>query len=88
MRLVLPIVTFPVGAFAEAVGAYRELMKLWGSKPVDNLHRLKFCLLLGVVLINSILGPTMAYPALLKKGVPVLLGKEGSKATPNKNKSA
>ena len=36
----------------------------------------KNILLLAVVVINGVLGPTMAYPFLLKKGVPVLLGKE------------
>jgi hypothetical protein len=40
-----------------------------------------------VVLVNSILGPTMAYPALLKKGLPVLLGK-GSDTTTKREKTA
>ncbi|KAL3787025.1 hypothetical protein HJC23_010642 [Cyclotella cryptica] len=44
LRLVIPLVTFPVGAFAEALGAYRALMKLWSSDYVDKMHWVKvFC---------------------------------------------
>jgi len=32
-----------------------------------------------VMLINGLLGPTMAYPALLNKGLPALMGKEFDK---------
>lgn len=88
VRLVLPLATFPLGAFAEGLGAYRALMKLWGSSNyVDILHWSKVFLLGMVVLVNSILGPTMAYPALLKKGLPVLLGK-GSDSITQKKKTA
>jgi hypothetical protein len=79
--LVLPLATFPLGAFAEALGAYRALTKLWGSSYVDNLHWFKVFLLGMVVLVNSLLGPTIAYPALLKKGLPVLLGKTSDTTT-------
>ncbi|KAL7543840.1 hypothetical protein ACHAXR_013279 [Thalassiosira sp. AJA248-18] len=74
VRLVLPIFTFPVGAAAEAIGAYRVLSQLWG-KSTDPVYWVQVCSLGMVVLINSLLGPTMAYPALLKKGLPVLMGK-------------
>ncbi len=80
VRMVLPIVTFPLGAFAEAVGAYRVFMELTAnSEEMDGQRLLKMGLLGMVISVNSILGPTLAYPALLKKGVPVLLGKAGSK---------
>ena len=78
IRLVLPIVTFPIGAIAEAVGAYNALSELWSNDKVDELYWVKIGLLGMVVGINSLLGPTMAYPALLKKGLPVLLGKKES----------
>jgi hypothetical protein len=89
VRLVLPIVTFPIGAFAEAVGAYwhlKQLLLVGGDNDDDDatatspslLHWVKVGLLVMVVGINSILGPTMAYPALLKKGLPVLMGKSKS----------
>ena len=86
VRLVLPIATFPVGAFAEAMGAYRTLSKLMNdggagennNDDVDGggvLQWVKIGLLGVVILVNSLLGPTLAYPALLKKGLPVLMGK-------------
>jgi len=78
VRLVLPIVTFPIGAIAEAVGAFRALSKLWNSDDDDSVSWIKLCFLGMVLFINSLLGPTMAYPALLKKGLPVLLGKEST----------
>jgi hypothetical protein len=36
----------------------------------------KLGLLVIVILVNGLLGPTMAYPALLKKGLPALMGKK------------
>lgn len=84
IRLVLPVVTFPIGAISEAKGAFRTLTKLWGNDDVDSLYWVKIGLLAMVVSINSILGPTMAYPALLKKGFPVLLGKESKSSTRQK----
>lgn len=76
VRLTLPIVTFPIGAIAEAVGAYYALSKLWGNE-IDASFMAKIVSLGLVIGINSILGPSMAYPALLKKGLPVLIGKKG-----------
>jgi|EP01082_Thalassiosira_pseudonana_P007608 hypothetical protein len=82
VRLVLPLVTFPIGAFAEALGAYRALKELVTSDGdgSDTFHLVKIVLLGLVVLVNSVLGPTMAYPALLKKGLPALLGNEAATA--------
>mmetsp|Transcript_15107 Transcript_15107/g.23410 ORF Transcript_15107/g.23410 Transcript_15107/m.23410 type:complete len:239 (+) Transcript_15107:101-817(+) len=88
VRLVLPIFTFPLGAFAEAVGAYWHLKQLLGDDDAttrSSLHWIQVGLLVMVVGINTLLGPTMAYPALLKKGLPVLMGKKGkSKSTRKK----
>lgn len=80
VRLILPIFTFPVGAFAEAVGAYKYLLQLLSSpSQTSYLYWMKVGFLGLVVGINTLLGPTMAYPALLRKGLPVLMGtqKEG-----------
>jgi hypothetical protein len=42
--------------------------------------------LLGVaVLVNSIPGPTMAHPALLEMGLPILIGNESDTATKRNN---
>ena len=84
VRLVLPIITFPIGAIGEAVGAYGVLSKLWDNNA-DSLYWIKIGLLGGVIGINSLLGPTMAYPALLKKGLPVLLGKDVKASTTKKS---
>ena len=81
IRLIMPIFTFPVGAAAEAIGAYRVLTELLKGDLNDDgdgsrfVYWIKIGSLGLVVLINSLLGPTMAYPALLKKGIPVLTGK-------------
>lgn len=86
IRLVLPIFTFPVGAFAEAVGAYWHLKQLLVDDATTkrSLHWLQVGLLVMVVGINTLLGPTMAYPALLKKGLPVLMGKKGKSRSTRK----
>ncbi|KAL7550478.1 hypothetical protein ACHAWF_013700 [Thalassiosira exigua] len=83
VRLVLPIFTFPVTAAAEAIGAYRVLTELLGreDEQTSALHWAKVGSLVVVVLINSLLGPTQAYPALLKKGLPVLMGKTDKRKT-------
>jgi len=65
IRMVVPIVTFPIGAFSEAYGAY-----LVFCDP-ESPFGLKVALLF-VLFVNGALGPTMAYPALLKKGLPIL----------------
>ena len=83
IRLIMPIFTFPVGAAAEAIGAYRILTELLkgdlNDDEEDDGSRFVYWIKIGslgmVVLINSVLGPTMAYPALLKRGLPVLTGK-------------
>jgi len=65
IRLVVPLATFPVGAFSEAWAAY-----LVFCNPESSLG-LKAALSV-VLFVNGILGPTLAYPALLKKGLPIL----------------
>ena len=78
VRLAAPLFTFPAGCAAEAYGAYRALAMEWGGGGGDPV---KLGLLGMVILVNGLLGPTMAYPALLKKGLPALMGKtEGQRA--------
>lgn len=69
VRMVVPLVTFPIAAFSEAYAAYLVF--------VDSETPLVLKVVLSAVLfVNGVLGPTMAYPALLKKGLPILgLGK-------------
>jgi hypothetical protein len=75
VRLVVPLFTFPVGCAAETYGAYRALTMEWGDDGGGGENPVKLGLLGMVILVNGLLGPTMAYPALLKKGLPVLKGK-------------
>ncbi|KAL3782375.1 hypothetical protein ACHAW5_001116 [Stephanodiscus triporus] len=87
VRLVAPIFTFPVGCAAEACGAYRALMTEWrddddgGVGDGRGKNPIKLGLLGMVILINGVLGPTMAYPALLKKGLPELMRKADKKGS-------
>jgi len=77
-RMVVPLFTFPVGCFSEAYGAY--LVFADGDTPAWLRA------VLGMVLfVNGVLGPALAYPALLKKGLPVLgLAKKREKRTAKK----
>mmetsp|Transcript_14314 Transcript_14314/g.30587 ORF Transcript_14314/g.30587 Transcript_14314/m.30587 type:complete len:236 (+) Transcript_14314:79-786(+) len=79
VRMVLPLFTFPAGAAAEALGAYRVAREMVEIGVSGFYRPAYYYLVVGslgmVVLINGVLGPTMAYPALLKKGLPMLLGK-------------
>mmetsp|Transcript_9974 Transcript_9974/g.14681 ORF Transcript_9974/g.14681 Transcript_9974/m.14681 type:complete len:211 (-) Transcript_9974:33-665(-) len=71
MRMVVPLVTFPWGCATEAYGAYQVL------RSTSTLPWWSQGLLIAMLAINVLLGPTMAYPALLKKGLPVLgIGKK------------
>mmetsp|Transcript_16123 Transcript_16123/g.37395 ORF Transcript_16123/g.37395 Transcript_16123/m.37395 type:complete len:203 (-) Transcript_16123:77-685(-) len=65
VRLVVPLITFPVAAYSEFYGAY-----ILFTDPKTSLL-LKVALSV-VLFVNGILGPTLAYPALLKKGLPIL----------------
>mmetsp|Transcript_35111 Transcript_35111/g.42373 ORF Transcript_35111/g.42373 Transcript_35111/m.42373 type:complete len:216 (+) Transcript_35111:33-680(+) len=65
VRMVVPLVTFPVVSFSEAAGAFIVLLD-----PACPIW-LRF-ILLGMLYVNVWMGPTMAFPALLKKGLPVL----------------
>mmetsp|Transcript_15230 Transcript_15230/g.38349 ORF Transcript_15230/g.38349 Transcript_15230/m.38349 type:complete len:198 (-) Transcript_15230:1370-1963(-) len=65
VRMVVPLVTFPIAAFSEAYAAYLVFF--------DSETPLALKVVLSAVLfVNGVLGPTMAYPALLKKGLPIL----------------
>lgn len=69
IRMVVPLLTFPIAAFSEAYAAYMVFV------DPETPMGLKIALS-GVLFVNGALGPTMAYPALLKKGLPILgLGK-------------
>lgn len=73
IRLVLPLVTFPMGALAEFCGAYQVFFGSKNNNPNDDPVPLwlQFLLVL-MMLVNGLLGPYLAYPHLLKKGLPVL----------------
>lgn len=75
VRVTTPLVTFPIGAFAEGFAAYLTLRGLESTNIAVNdlATTIKWTALLIVVLINFLLGPTLAYPALMKKGLPVLM---------------
>ena len=64
--MVVPLVTFPLGAFSEAYATYTVFQQS------GNAELWKKGLFVAVLFVNGVLGPTMAYPALLKKGLPVL----------------
>lgn len=75
IRMVVPLISFPVGCFAEGYGAY-VVFTQEDTSPVLKL------VLAAMLFVNGVLGPTMAYPALLKKGLPVLgLGKKRADAS-------
>ena len=77
VRLVAPLFTFPPGCAAEAYGAYRALLAMTDRNDGGGSGSpVKLGLLVIVILVNGLLGPTMAYPALLKKGLPALMGKK------------
>mmetsp|Transcript_18228 Transcript_18228/g.52662 ORF Transcript_18228/g.52662 Transcript_18228/m.52662 type:complete len:92 (+) Transcript_18228:57-332(+) len=65
IRMVVPLFTFPAGCFSEGYGAYMVLTR-------DDTPLWLKAVLCGMLFVNGVLGPTMAYPALLKKGLPVL----------------
>ena len=69
IRMVVPLVTFPVGAFAEAYATYLAFIN---EDDATSKELWQQGLFVAVLFVNGVLGPTMAYPALLKKGLPVL----------------
>jgi hypothetical protein len=79
LRLVVPLFTFPLGCAAEAYGAYRALLTEWSNEDGGVKDPVKLGLLGMVILINGLLGPTMAYPALLNKGLPILTENKAEK---------
>ena len=84
IRLVVPIISFPIGCALEAYGAFRVVWpalfsgdgsgKLGISDIITEISWVKPVLLWMVILINGLLGPTLAYPAMFRKGLPVLMG--------------
>ena len=68
IRMVVPLVTFPIGAFSEFCGAYQVFFAVTGDKVPLWLQ----IILVVMMLVNGLLGPYLAYPALLKKGLPIL----------------
>jgi hypothetical protein len=70
VRLVIPLLTFPVGAFSEGLAAWKVLQanenEIWTR-----------AILIIVLFVNGVLGSFLAYPALLRKGLPILgMGKK------------
>jgi hypothetical protein len=78
LRLLVPIVSFPVGCALEAYGAFSVVWAELFSGGI-TISWVKVGLLSTVILINGLLGPTLAYPAILNKGMPVLMGKQSEK---------
>mmetsp|Transcript_23982 Transcript_23982/g.45608 ORF Transcript_23982/g.45608 Transcript_23982/m.45608 type:complete len:232 (-) Transcript_23982:445-1140(-) len=73
IRMVVPLVTFPWGAAAEGYATFLVWkLQQQSAQQVTRLPNWQHILLLAVLFVNGILGPTVAYPALLKKGLPVL----------------
>ena len=62
LRMVVPMVTFPIGCGAEAYSAYLVFGQP-GTTPV-----LKGALGL-MIAVNALLGPTLAYPVIMTKGL-------------------
>lgn len=94
LRLVVPLLSFPIGCALEAYGAYRAVQSGvlggGGENRDENIAAtswMKIMLLWMVILINGLLGPTLAYPAILRKGLPVLMGTKKSvmRETPKKD---
>ena len=69
LRMVTPLVTFPIGVLGEAYGAYWVLFQHEDQPPKGLLLKLSLVVML---LVQGGMGPTMAYPHLLKKGLPEL----------------
>lgn len=72
IRMVVPLVTFPIGAFSEFCGAYQVFFAATGEEENDKIPLWLQMILVVMMLVNGILGPYLAYPALLKKGLPIL----------------
>lgn len=76
LRMVVPMLTFPIGCYSEACAAY--LVLLQEKEEGAEKHPWWLLVILGSILfVNGVLGPTQAMPALMQKGLPVLgLAKE------------
>ena len=78
IRLVVPLFTFPIGALSEGYGAWMVLT------TTTNPSLFLSAILILVLFINGVLGSLLAYPALLRKGLPILLGKNKKTTTTTK----
>ncbi len=78
IRLVVPLFTFPIGALSEGYGAWMVLT------TTTNPSLFLTAILILVLFINGVLGSLLAYPALLRKGLPILLGKNKKTTTTTK----
>eukprot|EP00980_Cylindrotheca_fusiformis_P005537 scaffold1172_cov115-Cylindrotheca_fusiformis.AAC.12 len=81
VRMVAPLLTFPIGCYSEACAAYLVLMQ--EKEEGAEKHPWWLLVILGTILfVNGVLGPTQAMPALVQKGLPALgLAKEQPKTT-------
>lgn len=84
VRMVVPLCTFPVGAAAEGYATYLVLWQQLQSSSSSGIQLWQQALLVAVLFVNGVLGPTVAYPALLKKGLPVLGLTKKKKSTAKK----
>jgi len=92
IRMVVPLLTFPIGAFSEFFGAYQVfLLARPGEQQQQqqqqqqnnqqyNQHNADATIpvwlqgmLVLIMVVNGVLGPILAYPALVKKGWPIVL---------------
>lgn len=62
LRMVVPMVTFPIGCGAEAYAAWLVFQQGGVSAALKGA-------LVGMLAVNVLLGPTMAYPVVMKKGL-------------------
>uniref|UniRef100_A0A7S2N1V3 Very-long-chain (3R)-3-hydroxyacyl-CoA dehydratase n=1 Tax=Helicotheca tamesis TaxID=374047 RepID=A0A7S2N1V3_9STRA len=79
VRMVVPVFTFPLGAGSEAYVSYLLLKTSLGLGSEGDASAAEWMarLIFGLTLfINALLGPTMAYPAIVKKAMKELSGKE------------
>lgn len=62
LRMVVPMAMFPIGCGAEAYAAWLVFQQGGVSAPLKGA-------LVGMMAVNVLLGPTMAYPVIVKKGL-------------------
>eukprot|EP00957_Ditylum_brightwellii_P102842 7836904-Ditylum_brightwellii.AAC.1 len=77
VRMLVPVVTFPIGAGSEAYVSY--LLLTSGGGGDGMLEWIAKIVFGSTLLINTMLGPSMAYPAIVKKALKELSGKKSTK---------